>query len=333
VLSVGYGAGIALSRMIQNQSAAGSKAGLDSFILGQTAGMIRQDVYFIGGVALVCLVLTVLLFKEFKLVAFDPAFADVQGWPIIFLDLVMMSMVAVSVVIGLPAVGAILTAALLIIPAAAARFWTERLEVMLVISATIGLLTGAIGTMISASVPGIAAGPVIVLVATAFFVISLIAAPQRGIFTRLVQSIKLRNVIAEQSNLRQLYHLVESKCLTSARFRPDTISDAAASESVPVMSTLVRLERSGVLSWDEGVFEITEDGWKNAVQAARNHRIREYVVDHHPESAGHLADPDAESIESMLAPDLRNDIIDRLKQQNRLPSKELLLFERRPGNE
>src|SRR5262249_18710835 len=81
VLSVFFGAGVVLERLIQNLSPAGSRAGLDSYILGKTAGMIAQDVYLIGGVALVCLGFVLLLYKEFRLICFDPGFARVQGWP------------------------------------------------------------------------------------------------------------------------------------------------------------------------------------------------------------------------------------------------------------
>ena len=113
VLSVFFGAGIVLSRLIQNRSSVGSKAGLDSYILGKTAGIIAQDVYLIAGVSLASLVLVLVLYKEFKLVVFDSGFASVQGWPVLGLDLLLMGLIALAVVFGLPAVGVVLMAALL----------------------------------------------------------------------------------------------------------------------------------------------------------------------------------------------------------------------------
>ena len=127
VLSVFPGLGFALSRMIQNMTTSGSKAGLESFILGKTAGMTRPDVYLILASALFCLAVVLILYKEFKVVAFDSGFARSLGWPIYWLDLLLMSLIAVAVVIGLPAVGIIMMAALLILPGAAARFWTDSL--------------------------------------------------------------------------------------------------------------------------------------------------------------------------------------------------------------
>ncbi len=76
VLSTFFGAGMVLSRMIQNRLTTGSKAGLDSYNLGKTAGMIATDVYLIAGVSLVCLLVVLVCYKEFKLVAFDPALRE-----------------------------------------------------------------------------------------------------------------------------------------------------------------------------------------------------------------------------------------------------------------
>jgi manganese/zinc/iron transport system permease protein len=80
----------------------------------------------------------------------------------------------------LPAVGILLMAAMLIIPAAAARFWTRRLAWMLLISAGIGMASGIVGTYLSAT-QGVATGPCIILVAAGLFLLSLGFAPKRGV--------------------------------------------------------------------------------------------------------------------------------------------------------
>jgi manganese/zinc/iron transport system permease protein len=79
--------------------------------------MVAADVQLIGGVALAALVCVVLLYKEIRLASFDPGFARVQGWPALLLDNVQMALAALITVVGLPAVGAVLVAAMLILPA------------------------------------------------------------------------------------------------------------------------------------------------------------------------------------------------------------------------
>ncbi len=175
VLSVFFGAGIVLLGLIQRHSTTGSKAGLDSYILGKTAGLLFNDVLLFAGLATVCIAVLVVLYKEFQLLVFDRDFAGVQGWPVARLDLLLLGLIAVLVVIGLPAVGVVLVAALLILPAAAARMWTGRLHRMLILAGVIGALTGVVGAGLSASVPKAPAGAVIVLVGAAFFGLSAVA--------------------------------------------------------------------------------------------------------------------------------------------------------------
>lgn len=184
VLSTFFGMGVVLSRIIQNQTIKGSKAGLDSYILGKTAGIIASDVYLIGSAALLCVIVIVFLFKELELLTFDADFARSQGWPVGTLDLILIILLGLVVVIGLPAVGVVMMAALLILPGVTARFWTDRLAVMLPVSVGFGVTTGSVGTWLSANYVNLPAGPIIVLVGASLFLFSSVFAPRRGLIAR-----------------------------------------------------------------------------------------------------------------------------------------------------
>ncbi len=204
VLSVFFGAGIALSRAIQGRPGLGNRAGLDSYLLGKTAGILAADAALAGAVAAASLLIVVLLYKELRLVSFDPDFAGVQGWPVVVLDLAILGLVAAAVVIGLPAVGVVLTAALLILPGAAARLWTESLGRLLALAAGFGLGVGVIGTLLSARYGGLPAGPIIVLVGSAGFVLSLLFAPRRGVVARALARHRDRAELAGRAVLLDL---------------------------------------------------------------------------------------------------------------------------------
>ena len=180
VLSVAYGGGIALTRSIQNTWRNERGADLESFIIGRAATMLRDDVIQIAVAAVFSGLVIVLIFKELKLLSFDEQFCRVQGWPATCLDLLLMLLTGITVIAGLPAVGVLLTAALLIVPVAAARFWTDRLSVMMITAAAFGAVSGAVGTLLSAHVNDLPTGPLIVLTATALFVLSWLLAPNRG---------------------------------------------------------------------------------------------------------------------------------------------------------
>jgi manganese/zinc/iron transport system permease protein len=156
------------------------QGGLDRFIFGQAATLVRDDVVTMGVLAAVALFLVALLFKEFKLLSFDPDFAASLGYPMVKLNVLLTSLIAVAVIIGIQAVGVVLMAAMLITPAAAARQWTERLSNMIFISGFFGALSGVTGALISATGANLPTGPLIVLVATGILVLSLFVGSSRG---------------------------------------------------------------------------------------------------------------------------------------------------------
>jgi manganese/zinc/iron transport system permease protein len=205
VLSVFFGIGVVLLSHIQTL-ATGNQAGLKTFILGQTAAMNRNEAMAIAGLALAALVACVLLFKEFRLLCFDPGFAAGQGWPTVRIDLTLMGLTTLVTVIGLQTVGLILIIALLIVPPAAARFWTEKLWAMLVIAAVLGGASGWLGASLSALVPRLPAGAVIVLVAGVLFLFSFLFAPARGVVATAWRQARLRLAYAEQAALTGLLH-------------------------------------------------------------------------------------------------------------------------------
>jgi manganese/zinc/iron transport system permease protein len=196
VLSTMYGLGIVLLSLFTHSGKGGNTAGLEKFTLGQAAAITESDVWWIGGIGAAATLVILLLYKEFKAIGFDAEFAASLGWPVQWLDLVMMSCLAGVAVIGIKAVGVLLSPALLIIPAAAARYWSDRLGWILIVSACCGSLAGALGTWATSGVepfccdveysPGrkMPTGPVIVLCAAALFGVSLVFAPRRGLLSR-----------------------------------------------------------------------------------------------------------------------------------------------------
>lgn len=197
VLTVFFGLGVVLLKIIQNIGGVGSKAGLDSYILGKTAGMTRGDVYVILAASAFCLVLIVVFYKEFQLVSFDGDFARSLGWPVYAIDLLLMSLVAAAVVIGLPNVGVVLVSALLIMPGAAARFWTNRLKTLLWLAGIFGFAIGLVGTILSATFDRLPAGPIIVLAGTVVFLVSLLFGSRRGLLARLIEHVRFQRELRE----------------------------------------------------------------------------------------------------------------------------------------
>lgn len=192
ILSIFYGLGIMLLT-IANRTAGGNQSGLDKFIFGQAATMIKSDVYTMLALALLVIFIIFIGFKEWKIYLFDPQFAKGLGLSLKGMNGLYTAALVTTIVIGIQAVGVILIAALLIIPSVSARYWTHSFKVMLVLSAIFGGVSGVVGTLISAIGKGWPTGPFIVLVAAGLFIISLIFGKEKGLF---IQRLHNKNVMA-----------------------------------------------------------------------------------------------------------------------------------------
>lgn len=208
VLSVFFGAGAALQGTIQKMPE--NAAGLQSFIYGKTASMVWDDFLVLMAVALLAFLISIVLFKEFRLLCFDEGFAESQGWSVGTLDMILLSLVTMVTVAGLQAVGLILVIAFLITPAAAARFWTHRLSTMLWIGALIGAMSGWIGASFSSLFPRLPAGAIIVLSAAGFFLMSMFFGRAGGILVRALRQRRLKRKMGRQHLLRAAYEWLES---------------------------------------------------------------------------------------------------------------------------
>ncbi|MEO1199076.1 MAG: metal ABC transporter permease [Pseudomonadota bacterium] len=185
ILSVFFGLGIVILTVIQTMNR-GRQAGLESFLLGSTAGMLFQDAVIIAAGGALAVTLVIVLRRPMTTVAFDPDYAAASGLNVRALDLAMMGLVMAVTVIGLKVVGLILIVAMLIIPAVTARFWTDRTERVVIIAGVLGGVAGYIGAALSASAPALPTGPIIVLVSFAIFTVSLLFAPHRGVLAALL---------------------------------------------------------------------------------------------------------------------------------------------------
>jgi len=152
---------------------------LASFLFGNVLGVTTNDIWLSAIVGAIVVALVVLLYKELLITSFDRLGAQAMGLPVFWLDLLLLVMISLTIVVSLRAVGNILVVAMLVTPAAAARLLTDRMPIMIALSAAIGALSGVIGLYISYH-NDVAAGGTIVLVATAIFGFVWLFAPRHG---------------------------------------------------------------------------------------------------------------------------------------------------------
>ena len=305
VLSVFFGAGVAILGVIQKMPE-GSAAGLESFIYGKTASMVMSDFQILVFITVCVITCSLLLFKEFRLLCFDENFAAVLGWPVKFLDILLLAFITAVTVAGLQAVGLILIIAFLITPAAAARFWTNQLDRMLMLSALIGAASGWIGASLSAFFPRLPAGAVIVLVAALFFVVSMLIGTERGVMIRSLRQSQLEKRMGRQHLLRALYEILEGGRVTEEliiRTVPFRQIRGRRTWSDRQLRDYIRR------AYNEGLVEapnkadsilLTETGLVEAKQVTRNHRLWEMYLIEYADVATSRVDRDADMVEHIL---------------------------------
>lgn len=308
VLSVFFGLGILLLTHIQRSGDA-NQSGLDKFLFGQAASLLREDVAIFGGVSLMMVVGIVLFYKEFKLLSFDSDFARAIGFPVGFLELVLTTLIVFAVVVGIQAVGVVLMAAMLITPAAAARYWTERLPVMILLATLFGAAAGVGGAFVSYSYPHMPTGPWIVTVVTMIFLLSLLFAPRRGVVARLRRIVRNRRRTLVENVLKAMHHLSE---IDGELLQARTLADIQTQRKIPeplLRTALRRLRANGhVETVGSNAWSLTPEGGRQGERITRLHRLWEvYLTDYVQIAPDHVHD-DAESIEHVLTPALEEEL-------------------------
>lgn len=148
------------------------------YLFGSILSVTRGDLTIILLLSAVILFVITLFYKEFHFISFDQEMAEASGIPAKNLFLLLLNLIALTIIISLKAVGALLVFALLVIPAAAAQQWARHIWSMMLISACVGILASWTGVLVSYWLD-IPSGATIVLIATAFFLLSVLFSPKR----------------------------------------------------------------------------------------------------------------------------------------------------------
>lgn len=193
VLSAMFGLGMVLKSYIQGnpkyQNA--SQSGLASYIFGQAAYILKEDVYIILFVSIISLLLFFALYKEIKVYVFDSVYAFSIGINKNMISFLIMLMTMLLIAAGLKAVGAILISSMLIAPAITGLQWSNRYGMVLTIAGLTGGISAFLGTFISTVYKGFSTGPSIILIMSFISLISVLISP-KGVIRMIINRKKLK---------------------------------------------------------------------------------------------------------------------------------------------
>jgi manganese/iron transport system permease protein len=164
-----FALGIALISSLRDYS-----TDLTHFLFGDILGVTPGSIWLIAIFGSAIIIIILALYKEFRVLAFDPVLAATLRLPARFLNYLQIILIAVAIVVSLQTVGIALMVAMLLTPPATAYLLTRRMSSMMLTSSIIASFSGISGLYISYYIQ-ISSGAAIVLMATLFFIMVWIA--------------------------------------------------------------------------------------------------------------------------------------------------------------
>lgn len=309
VLSVFFAIGIVLLTHIQ-QGGYGNQSGLDSFLFGKAAAMLPRDIYLFVLIDVILIVAIIIYYPFLKLYAFDSDFAKGVGLPAKWLEFLLSTLTVLAVASGIQAVGVVLMAALIITPAAAARFYTKRLSRMLFLALIFGMVSAVGGVLISYTAPSMPTGPWIVVILSLIAVFTFLMAPKKGIWHR--NAMRRRHVAKMNAeNVLKLFYIFQKEKKQDYLTLPE-LSAARHFDSYQLQRALKRLEKQDYITGDSTRMRLTESGLTEAMRIVRLHRLWELYLNERmnmPEDHVHHA---ADAIEHIITPEIEEALLKEL---------------------
>ena len=297
VLASFFGLGILLSSYMQARQPLAYKQAL-VYLFGQVATMTQIHVILYALLTFISLVVVVSLYKELKTYYFDKNFAIsvVPKW----IPILVSFLTVIALVISMRSVGIVLLSAMLIAPAAAARWWSNRLSSMFVFAIIFGSLSALIGSYYSVRLD-LPTGPMIAVIATALALISLIIAPRRGLLARFIQKTRFIWKCRAENVLKAIY-------------KKEAIHLSFFQESI----TFTLLRFKGLVQGSA----LTVNGELSALRVIRLHRLFElYLTEQVGLDKNHVHSI-AEDAEHYITPEIEREIDHELNFPEKDPHKQ-----------
>ncbi len=164
-------------------SAAGSSVDLLHILFGSILAVDDEGLLFVAGVATFTMLTLGAIFRPLVVECFDPVFARAVGAGGAWVHAVFLGLVVLNLVAAFQALGTLMAVGLMMLPALAARFWSEDIAGIVAVATAFAVASSVVGLLVSFHVE-IASGPAIVLTAAALYMVSIVAGARSGLVAR-----------------------------------------------------------------------------------------------------------------------------------------------------
>lgn len=329
VLSAFFGIGLTFASQIQFTHTTLYRQA-QSYLYGQAATMTDFHIWLYGSLSLCVVLIIVLFFKELQLITFNSEYAKSLGINVERINALIFILTALSVVIGIRSVGVVLMSAMFISPAVAARQYTNKLSIMFLLAGLFGLFSGFLGNYLSlewtqllvAGDPSMRfsfpTGPMIVIIASIFCILSLLFAPERGLIFRRARALRFRYDCTCENILKSIWRTNENSPVTI-----DQIAKYQTFSSFFLNLILKRLVHNGWLTHtSQHTYQLTHSGQLRAKHIVRLHRLWEVYLANYLGVGAERVHRNAEEIEHILTPELEEELTALLQNPQEDPHKQ-----------
>jgi manganese/zinc/iron transport system permease protein len=307
IMVVFFAFGAVLLSYIQQQGN-GNQSGLDHFLFGQISSITIVDLKIYSVFGIVLLLFLFIFYRANKWLLFDRAHASVLGMNLAIMDAILAMITVIGVAIGVQSVGIVLISALLLTPAAAARFWTHKLGNIFILALIFGVLAGVVGVTVSFLSPSMPTGPWIVVF---LFVVMLftILFSQNGLIKRHYKRARFDVKIRNENILKLLFQSKERGNIAMTLIDIISIRNF---EAIQLSKGIADLEKKGFVVVQENQIILTEKGLAESMRIVRLHRLWEIYLQQKMNLKSDHIHPSAESMEHILTPELEKELMKEL---------------------
>ncbi len=309
-LSIYYGFGITLLKIIEQSPNYPDKAGLNNYLFGNATQLIESDIKTFGIAGVLMITVILILYKQFKVLIFDKLYAQTIGLNTRLLQLVLTSLTVLAVVIGIQTVGIVLMAAMLITPASIAVFWTKSLKKTLFIAVFIASLSSWLGCFLSYTfeidgVGNLPTGPSIVMFLSLIGLMSFVFTPRKGILIQEWNKRKFNRTIQVENLLKALYKYANKN---SKNLCYNEIKSVYPIQKRALKKITQMLLNRGYLKKKGNDYTLTNIGFEKGKRITKIHRLWELYLTKFMNVDSFSVHNDAESIEHILTPELEAEL-------------------------
>ena len=266
--------------------------------------MNMNDVYLFSAVGVVIVLLTVVFFRGLTVLSFDEEFSQAIGFPNPWLRLILSVTTVITVAMGVQAVGVVLMSALLITPAASARFWTNSVPFLAILSIAISGASGVLGSAISYTYAGMPTGPWIVVVVSIVAFSSAIIGTRNGLGRKMLLRWSNNRKILRENTIKLFYNSEHEK----AGYSLEELLTKSSMQASSLTKGLRMLMRLKFVTKESGEFITTDEGAKEARAIVRKHRLWELYISRFMNLQPDHVHDDAEGIEHVITPEIEKEL-------------------------